>query len=249
VTVISFTPGDNLISLTDALRVVQPRGGATGTWYNPSGAFDAFLVDVFAWRAINSVGTPWPGGPANYAATLTDEENGQVLVEVNGAVTWAVNTGWQFVRALNQALDTGLIPTNDYSIFIQYSGFVYAANSTTLIGQDSGSDLHIMPDRLVFPNDLVEYRFGGVSQIVPQLTPAGNLGISGGQPYRNGVSDGGNIGPLGAAARSLYIGSDHNFGGVFNPITANINAVVIIRSNAAIVQANALALATNMAVL
>lgn len=219
--------------------------GGGGEWYNPGGVFDAFIGDIYAWRAQANA-TTWGAGPANYAASKIDENNGAVLVEGNGAVPWAAAAGWGFVAGALQYFDTNLTPTNDqnYSCFIQYA-------NVAVDGWLIGATAPIVLDRRfgLRPNQggtQVGYVNGNGIAVVPQLL-TGNVGIAGAQGYRNGIADGAACAPWnGASTFSLYVGA-RNFNSVpLTYITADIYAVWICRSNPATVQANALALVTAM---
>jgi hypothetical protein len=231
-----------------------PREGAAPVWYDPVGAFDAagFLGDIYAWRAINTPGSPWGAGPANYAATLTDENNGQVITPGGGydGSLWAGATGWGFVAALAQWLDTGLIPANDqsWSMFVQFSSVPAGIAAHLAAGLTAGSgNFGLYIDNI--PGIRRIYFNGAIgSTFIPGAnTTAGNMGISGVFGYYNGVFEAGPPGVwAGASTKEVYIGCQNTNGVALNFITADIAAVWICTSNPATVQANAATLATAM---
>lgn len=222
------------------------EGGAQAVWYDPNGTFAAagILGDIWAWRAIDTPGSPWGAGPANYAASLIDENQGLVLVEGNGAVPWAGATGWGFVAAAVQWLDTNLIPVNDqsWSLFIQFSAVTdngELARARTAPGADFG----IRPRQTLGIQAL--YTNGGVLFVAPDIV-AGNLGIAGANAYRNGIFDGAIAAGVGNITDTLFVGCRNNGGVPSVHISGNIAALWLCTSNPATVQANALTMATAM---
>lgn len=223
-------------------------GGEIDWWYNPGGIFDAFIGDIYAWRASNTPGSIWDGGPANYAATLIDQNNGQVLVEGNGAVPWAMATGWGFIQANAQYLDTQLvlpaIAQIDWSIFVQYANTLTVGN-IFLAGVTSNPTFGFGVNAVRFGN--VGY-YNGLGNYVAPTHPTGNLGTAGSQGYRDGIADGPAIAAGINWARTIWIGGANDRAVTTGDyVTAEIRAVWICTSNPAVVQANALALATAMA--
>jgi hypothetical protein len=184
----------------------------------------------------------WPGGPANYAATLTDEASGVVLVEGNGVLPWAAATGWDFVAAAAQYFDTGRIPANDqsWSMFVQFSdvpGIVgYLAGGLTAgIGSLALYIDNIPGLRRIYYNG----KIGGVA-IPGAATTSGNMGIAGVNGYYNGAPDAGPVGAWGGVPTShVYIGARSTAGVPLAFVTAKIQAVWIYDQNPALVQAQA----------
>jgi hypothetical protein len=190
-------------------------------WWDPN---NEGLPVVGAYRAIATAGSPWPLAPANYAESLANWANPGIndLVEGNGAVPWAANTGWQFNVAAAQYFNTGLVPANDQS----WSMFVQFANNTNQ-GIVAGCDNGATRIFTIYPNvvaALVRYRNGNFTQAAPQLL-TGNLAIVGANGYRNGIFDAGPAaGWGGASALSIWIGGYNPVGGSF---TGNIESVAI----------------------
>lgn len=231
-------------SLLSVLGSVSARAN----WWDPNGVG---LSVRAAWRAINSVGTPWGSGPVNYAQSLVNQANPGVndLVEGNGAVPWVQATGWGFAAALLQYFDTGLIPANDqsWSAFVQFANVTTFAN-TTLVGCFIGA-LRAFRFRPTQGALRVSYDNGG-GALVPPVLVTGNLGIVGNRGYRNGIVEGAPmIGWGGPSIFSLYIGALNQVGVANQFITSDIESVVLYDGGPAAVQAQALAIATAMAAL
>jgi hypothetical protein len=165
-------------------------------------------------------------GALSYAASLLDLVGAQNLVEGNGAVPWAALTGWGFVAGSAQWLDTVLIPADNWSMLVQFANVVTA--SDWLCGSyDVGT-----PERFdIAPNDSgtdVIYGHGtaGNRNIVAPPHLAGNLGVAGKQPYRDGLADGAAIAAgAGTYTRTIYIGDINSLAG--RNITADIYALGI----------------------
>lgn len=172
-------------------------------WYDPNGAFATDGGHLYAWRAQNSPGTIWPGGPANYAATLTDQASGVVLLEGNGAVPWGAATGWGFVTIALQYFDTGLVPANDqsWSMFIQYANDT--SNDARLAGKNDGGVSRIFQVRIRQGANIMQPANGAQTPIAPHLA-TGNYGVSGDVGCRNGVTEGA-IGIWGGGFGLVYI--------------------------------------------
>ena len=220
--------------------LTYPPAAAVANWWDPN---DEGLSVAAAYRAINSAGTPWPGGPTNYAATLVNLPFPGMndLTAVTNDPGWTEATGWQHTITPITLLDTGIIPTNTYSIFIQFSNLVGV--NTDIVGQMSpaaGDDFRIRGNWLA----QVYYESGGAIFVAPFLL-AGNLGMANQNAFRNGVAEG--IIPAWAAAatNTIYVGGAN--GG--NRSDIYIQAVAIYDANPAAVQGQALSIATAMAAL
>jgi hypothetical protein len=236
----------NAIGLSPAnlgMRLFKPSA-AQALWGDPN---NEGLPVVGAYRAIATVGSPWPLAPANYAETLQDwSGTSPPLVEGAGAVPWAANTGWQFVAAATQYFNTGLIPANDQSwtMLIQYTGAVGVNLWICGVLNGGGRIFGLQPLR---NGTHVGYFNGGFIQVIPQLAN-GNTAVVGNQAYRNGVLDGGPIGGwTGASAQPVYIGCLNNAGAPGLYITANIRALAFY--DGTLTAPQVLAVATAMAAL
>ena len=185
------------------MKLFKPSAAAA-LWWDP---LNEGLPVVGAYRAIATVGSPWPLAPANYAESLQNWSNPGVndLVQVSGLpapVPWALNTGWQFVAANTDALDTGLIPAVNWTMLVQF------ANYTSI-------NLYICGNHIVAPVSLyalyntnvnsVYYNQGNLT-VAPPLV-AGNRGIAGKEGFRNGISEGAIGGANALPIVSVYIGA------------------------------------------
>lgn len=202
-------------------------------WWNPDGATLGAGVGgscVGAYRAIDTPGSVWGAGPANYAVSLVNLANPGVndLIEGNGAVPWAGATGWGFVAAALQYFDTGFIPDTDQTqtILVQFAN---RANTGFLLGEFSvvgpNTQVHIY---LNAAGNQVNYSNGAPGVSVAPVLNAGNLAIAGNQGYRDGVAEGGALpASPNAHTRSIWIGARNNAGVIQLPITADVESVAI----------------------
>jgi hypothetical protein len=228
-------------SCPGVIPVTAMVSGALGVplWWDPNGEN---LPVVGAYRAIATVGSPWPLAPAVYADTLLDWSGNQPnLIEGLGAVPWAANAGWGFNAALTQYLSTGIIPAAGWSMLVQYAnraGGVYATGSFT--GGNTRLQIGIAVGG-------IEYGNGGFIVVAPgQVT--GNAGVAGQQGYRNGVAEGALIAAwAGVSVDDVWIGC-RNQGGVANGfVSADVESVAIY--NGVLTAPQVLAVATAMAAL
>jgi hypothetical protein len=233
--------------------VSQMVSGAMGIplWWDPLGEN---LPVVGAYRAIATVGSPWPLAPANYADTLQNWSNPGVndLVQISGLpapVPWALNTGWQFITANNDAFDTGITPATDqtWSAICQFNN-VLTGNVDFLFGCANNAFnviFGIQPNRGVIG---VGYWNNRSLLVAPELL-AGNLCIAGVFGYRNGAIEPGNIGaPWVGNLTTCYIGANNRAGvGSTGPITGNVESFAIYSGTLTAPQV--LAVATAMAAL
>jgi hypothetical protein len=225
----------------------QVYAGRGSVWWDPNGVG---LSCVGAYRAINSVGTPWGGGPTAYAQSLVNQVTPGIndLVEGNGAVPWVQATGWDFVAAAVQYFDTGLVPANDqsWSMFVQFSNYVLGGNRAIAGVNGGGNTFFWLRDS---GGVVAEYGNGQRSFVAPP-PGTGNLGVAGAQGYRDGIADGGAIGAWGApSVFSVYIGARNGSGVASWFGTVDIESAAVYSGGAAAVQAEALAIATAMAAL
>lgn len=211
-------------------------------WWDPN---EEGLSVVGAYRAIATIGSPWTNDPPGvYADTLVNNANPGVndLVESNGAVPWAANTGWQFVAAAAQALDTSLLNTGGvaYSSMAQVAAVANNGFAFGAVQAGNTRDYRMRPAL----GAGITYQNGTAVAVGPALL-AGNLGMSGLQGYRNGVAEGApTINGIPVLAVTQLIGARHVGAAVFNHITANIRAVVFY--SAALTAPQMLAVATAM---
>ena len=194
-------------------------------WWDP---LDVGLSIVGAYRAINTSGSPWIGGPTGYAQTLINLANPGVndLVEGNGAVTWAQDTGWQFSDVQAKYFITGIVPTNDQdsSMLVQVTNLV---SDGRLAGMDSGVDREFYLWSEIIT--AVFWYANGQRSFIGGALAAANYGVAGNQGYLNGVASGGAIGAWGGTSDDdIYIGA-YNLAGVGAQsfVSARIRAVAI----------------------
>lgn len=222
-------------------EVVVIGGAPPPDWWDPN---VAGLCVVAAYRAINTPGNPWTNDAPNvYADTLVNNANPGVfnLVEGNGAVPWAIGTGWSFLGAgAAQWLDTGVVPgTTGWSMLVQFANTVGSGVVAGQYNTIAGTQFEIWPWN--FPNR-VQYG-NGFNFVVPPSLLTGNLGMGGFQGYRNGIADGGPIpGWSGPTPRSVYIGCRN--GVAPNWYTGDVESVAIY--NCTLTAPQMLAVATAM---
>lgn len=217
--------GPGFVPLSDMIN------GALGgpPWWNPDGATPGAGGGgscVGAYRAIDTPGSIWGSGPANYADSLINLANPGVnnLVEGNGAVPWAALTGWGFVAAAAQYLLTGIFPDSGYSLLIQYSTLDTTSGFSVVCGATSTVPVRRFYVGVSAPNTL--YGHGAILSVVP-VHPNGNLGMAGLVAYRDGINDG----ALGAFApiltNDIWIGCLDNGGVAAALSTVNIESLAI----------------------
>jgi hypothetical protein len=225
----------NAIGLSPAnlgMRLFKPKEAAApaANWWDPN---NEGLPVVGAYRAIATGGSPWGNAPSNYAESLQNWANPGVydLVEGNGAVPWAANTGWQFVAAATQYLDTGIVPVIDqtWSAFVQYNGYVSvpvliwfgvwdtAGDNGAFIVQDQATKFRVWNSHSTVSRDNA-----------PGPPIAANYGFSARQPYRDGVAEPLmiNVAP-GTCSISVFIGCVNLNGVPGLYVTSNIESWVV----------------------
>lgn len=224
------------------------KGAALANWWDPN---NVGLSIAGAYRAINSVGTPWGGGPTAYAQTLVNQANPGVndLVEGNGGVPWVQATGWGFVAGFAQWLDTGLVPANDqsWSMLVQFAP--NANNVLALAGSQSGAGNRLA---LFIDNVGGNRRFysNGGQVAVAAAVVAANMGVAGAQGFWNGVADGGAIGAwAGASIQDIYIGCYNNGGVAASFYDGDFESIAIYNGGPAAVQAEVAAISAAMGAL
>ena len=219
------------------VQVIHPRSAAAA-WWMAGG-----VIPIAAYQAK---------GAATYAASKVNLANPGTydLTEGNGAVPWATGTGWGFVAASAQWLDTGVVPTLDqtWSAFVQYSGMTVIVFAI-LMGSykstvPSGTLLITTPasGMRVFHGAIATY-----ATTAPWLL-TGNYGVAGTIPYRDGIAEPNTVpASSGTTNLSLYIGAANADGAAVSFCTATLRAVVLYSS--VLTPAQSLAIATAMAAL
>jgi len=218
-------------------------GGAIGTvappWWDPN---NEGLAVIGAYRAINSVGTPWASGPADYASSKINQANPGTydLVEGNGALPWAAATGWTFVAAAAQYFNTGYTPAAWTDSFL--SQFSNVTNDVLIWGFTDGAGFYWGCAPRTFHS--VRYYHGGPLIIAPWAATT-NLGVSDRTAYRSGVAE---IGVIGGGGNrfQVYIGGTNNQNlAMINPAAFRGHAFVMYST--ALTAPQMLAVATAMA--
>jgi hypothetical protein len=216
---ITWRPGTRSIYLPSpafGVEVRQPLGGAVPRWL--TGGIPA----------SNCMAAYEPKGAASLAASylnLNSPGTNDAAPGVAPAFDPAI--GWTFDGA-TQFLTTGLTPASTWTILVQYSG---VTNAGRLFGVECAGFVRwfIMPNSA---SKVFYYNNSNIG-IAPALT-AGNVGMAGTQPYRNGVAEGA---PLtgGAFDRPLYIGASNSFiaGGAYSFLAGSIAALYIYNADLA----------------
>ena len=161
-----------------------------------SGAVDWWLAGGIS--AANCIAAYQAKGAASLAASYVNLANPGTYDAAPGvAPTWVSGTGWTF-NGSNQYLETGIVPDNDqsWSVFCQFdNGALNLLRSLIALDDGSGKQFilrHYQSDKTVYGN--------GSFVFVASPIASGNLGISGNQGYKNGISDGL---PIAAGAGSI----------------------------------------------
>ncbi len=183
-----------------------PLGMAAGVpkWYLAGGIAAANCIAAYTPKGAASLAASYD----NNAAPGNGLADGTYDAAPGVAPTWASATGWTFLAASTQYLNTGITPTNNqaWSGFAQFANVV---NSPTVSGviffacADASGNL---PYFGVNPRNYGTRRYfnaqpvsGGIAEV-----GSGNMAIVGQQGYLNGIADGGlsasNIGAFGTIA-------------------------------------------------
>lgn len=230
------TPGASF-----GVKVVEPGfPSAAGGWWDDFGDPAIAACVVGAYQGRNA---------ANYLTSLVNLPNPGVndLVELGGGPPgWNPAQGWFNFLALARCFDTGLIPATDqsWSMLVQYDNVI--GINGILAGSGPGINLYffLQPSR---GGAGVAYANGNFVQVAPPLA-TGNVGVAGNQGYRNGVADGGAIGPWALPnSIAIYLGAMNWMGAPLLHIDADIWAAAIY--NCTLTAPQMLAVAGNMAAL
>ena len=161
-----------------AVTTAMAAIGGTSGWWDNDGAISS-CVGAYAAK-----------GAAAQSASYTDLTGVSGSLTLGVAPTWDSSNGWIF-NGSTQYLRTPLTPATDqtWSMFVQFTN---VTDTDVLAGTSTGANQYfwIQPRR---GNSVVGYFNGGFTQVGPILA-AGNLGIAGGQGYRNGAAEGAAIG-------------------------------------------------------
>lgn len=165
-----------------------------------------------------------PKGALSYAASKINLATPGTYNAVDGAAfpTWNPTTGWAFLLASVQYLNTGITPgAITWSAFVQFANLDTAAIEMLIGSYGNGKffALGCGTTKALYGNG------SAATYISPALT-SGNLGVAGANPYRNGVDDGA-ITQSTQSTRALFIGACNEVASVTYPMTGNIYAAAI----------------------
>lgn len=225
------------------IPLAQGGGVSVLDWFNPDAdAANRALIQAridaggfWAWRAQNSLGSPYLGGPGDYAASLVSMEgNAASLIQGNGIVPWTAAAGWGFVVGNAQWLDTILIPNLNpvsYAVLVQYSLWSSVGNTSVIGAWDSvGAAGALLIQRRTATNVMRLYHgtTGAFRDFGPTLD-SGNYGLLAKTVYRNGIAEVPDIGPGAMATndQNIYVGATSVNGVAAQFITANVEAVIV----------------------
>ena len=226
--------GHKLIFMPDFIHAIGPKA-ANIPWYLAAG--------------VNPIAAYQAKGVADYPTSLINlfTPGTYDLTENNGAVTWSAVRGWQFTgAAAAKSLNTGLQAAATWSVFLQFAGGTIAAGTYLCFGATTAVPVARFFFGHKYTATQVIYANGGFTTPVPILA-AGNLGIAGNVPYRNGVQDGAVIGAGNQPILNSFIGAINNAGAAGSFTIADIYAVIIY--NVTLTPAQASLIVTAMAAL
>lgn len=187
-------------------------------WWDNSGAISGC---VLAYQPI---------GAASLAASYTNLQNPGTYDATPGtAPTFAAATGWTFAAGSSQYLDTQYQPVGTTKTLIaRYSGVSpggYAVLSCTDVLNTANLFLFASLAGSVY------YANIGTAARSPQMA-AGVIGLSGGQPYRNGATDGAAFTAGSATWRNLHVGRYNiGTGGTQYYLTGSVQAIAVYTGN------------------
>lgn len=203
----------------DGAAVTPPSLGGGGVpgevvplWWDPNAVG---LPVVAAYRAIGTVGSPWPLAPIVYADTLQNWANPGTfdLTENNGVVPWALNTGWQHVTAQQKSFDTNInTHASTWSITIRWTNNVPVPTMGVMgafAGLNNRFDITMTPVGGMFYDNAVTFGSGTPVQV------AAAAGFADRNAYLNGVPDGVMGAAVAVPALNIFIGA-LNSGGAAN---------------------------------
>jgi hypothetical protein len=208
--VCQLAPNQFILDDAPVIFLPPPVRGAVPLWYEPPGM--AAAQCKLAYRAVNTPGGIWAGGPTSIAESCINLPTPGIfdLTELYGLPPgWAAVTGWS-IGGL--PLDTGYTPPADQgqTLIIEFRNQV----NTPLCGTPwgVGTCLALLPNLALYVN-------GGFQASAAYIT--GNAAVSGNQGYKNGLSDGAAIGAwTGPATGPLLVGSCVGWGDYIGDIWA-----------------------------
>lgn len=169
-------------------------------------------------------------GAASQAASYVNLANpGTGDAAAVGSVSWSAAAGWGAFLSATAYLTTGYTqPANtNFTIIIRYSGGLNGTYALSVCTDNSGLlNLGIFASL----GGGVFYAHNAQATRAPQLA-AGVVGLAGGQPYRNGATDGASLVAASATWRTLHIGKYNPTSGAVYSFPGNIQALAIYDAN------------------
>jgi hypothetical protein len=168
-----------------SVRYRAPQAAASVIpWYLSGGIAAANCLAAYTPKGAASLAASYD----NNAAPGNGLPDGTYDCTLGIAPTWAAVTGWTFTATSGQYLQTGVVPTNLFSVIVRISGTHIAG------GVLYGTHGTLMSYWLVQPNESstrILYYVGTSRSVAPPLASGDHtVGVAGYQGYRDGVSDG-----------------------------------------------------------
>lgn len=161
------------------LSHVPEAGPPPSGWWDDNGNISGALA---AWQAK---------GAASYAASLLDlTGNGHTLVERNGTVPWSAEAGWEFVAADLKSLDTMIVPSDGYSVLVQFANAQesFAGTLLGIVAPVVGNHYFLIP--ILDSNHTYGIGTDPGNNNRPGNLSAGNMGMAGYDCFKDGAADG-----------------------------------------------------------
>jgi hypothetical protein len=183
-------------------RVIVPLD----SWYDSNVSTGSDLgCQYWAYQAVSM---------PSYAASLVNlAEPGTNDLTTTTAPAWDPARGWIFTNANSTFLDTGVIPTGDYSWLVRFRA-LDTSTVNSVFGEYSATNQSDIDLWAYIAAKGMIFAHGTDDVIRPPVEDFGVFGMAGRQPYRNGMPDGAAMTGAGwtEAATSLYIGAINNRG-------------------------------------
>ena len=178
----------------------------TDSWYDSS--LESFGADpgctIWAYQSI---------GVASYEASLVNlADPGTDDLTTTAAPAWNAAQGWVFTAANNTFLDTGIVPTKDYSWLVRFRA-LDETSVNSVVGEYSATNLSDIDLYALVAAGGMVFAHGIADEARAPVVDWGVFGMAGTQPYRNGAPDGAALSDAGGwteTAVSLYLGALNN---------------------------------------